>query len=368
MMSNETARGAVDRLIVESAPGSELVVGFMGGEPLLNRELIQFTVAYAEGAAAATGHTVRFSITTNATLVTSEDARLFAEHPFQVAVSMDGPPPVHNRQRSLMGGRTSYERVRRGVETLILAGKPRHLSARATVTPRVPDLPGGLQHLLDLGFDSVGFAPVLISPDPRLAFTDADFGELLAQMIACAELTKRALLARRSHSFSNFETALAELERGSHRPYPCGAGAAYLSVNADGSLYACHRTVDDPRFEMGHIASGSDVERRRAHLESRHVDKQAPCKDCWARYLCGGGCYHEVENRGRVACDYIRGWLSYCIAAYAELRESCPDYFHSPERYFEREASPVRRESEGRGDGLSSATPGRPSLLTVLQR
>ena len=28
---------------------------------------------------------------------------------------------------------------------------------------------------------------------------------------------------------------------------------------------------------------------------------------------------HEVIHRGRPACDYIRGWLHYCLEAYLRL-------------------------------------------------
>jgi uncharacterized protein len=54
-------------------------------------------------------------------------------------------------------------------------------------------------------------------------------------------------------------------------------------------------------------------------LTDRHVHRQEPCNACWARYLCGGGCHHEVIHRGRPACDYIRGWLHYCLGAYLRL-------------------------------------------------
>jgi uncharacterized protein len=57
------------------------------------------------------------------------------------------------------------------------------------------------------------------------------------------------------------------------------------------------------------------------------VDLAEPCQRCWARYLCGGGCYHEVSRRGRVACDYIRGWLHFCLESYVQLLERRPDYF-----------------------------------------
>jgi uncharacterized protein len=156
-------------------------------------------------------------------------------------------------------------------------------------------------------------------------------------MIACGRTAKRAILAGVRHPFSNFETALYEIHRGSHRPYPCGAGAAYLSVDADGGLYACHRLIDDDRFAMGDVRSGSDVVRRASISPERHVDRQEPCRSCWARYLCGGGCYHEVERRGRIACDYIRDWLTFCLASYAEISANAPLYFAEADRHFSTE-------------------------------
>jgi uncharacterized protein len=345
LMPAAVARAAVDRLIEESSPGADLVVGFMGGEPLLHRSLLHEIVPYAEAAAAAAGRTVRFSLTTNATLIQPDDARLFVDHAFQVAVSLDGPPALNDRQRSLMGGGGSYRRVCAGLACLLAAGRPRHLSLRATVTPMTTDLPAVLDHLIGLGVDSVGFAAVLSSPDPKLAFRASDFERFLDQMKACADRAKDHILAGRRYPFSNFETALSELERGSHRPYPCGAGAAYLSVNAEGQFYACHRLLDDPAHHLGDVKTGSDVAARRLHLVQAHVDRQEPCGSCWARYLCGGGCYHEVERRGRIACDYIRGWLEHCIAAYVEIKEKAPGYFDHPGRFFAEGSLPeVSRE------------------------
>ncbi|MGB0507621.1 MAG: SPASM domain-containing protein [Pikeienuella sp.] len=86
---------------------------------------------------------------------------------------------------------------------------------------------------------------------------------------------------------------------------------------------------------MGDIAEGPDREARAAHLDRHHVDKQEHCKSCWARYLCGGGCYHEEDHRSRQHCDYVRGWLSFCIASYAELCAQVPDYFINPGMHFE---------------------------------
>lgn len=326
-MSRETARAAVDRLIAESEPGAALTVGFMGGEPLLHRELVHDTARYAAAAARDSGRSCSFSLTTNGTLLDEGDAELFAELAFSVAVSIDGDRRTHDAERPMADGSGSYERLLAGLAVMERQGRPRNLSARVTVTAKSGELLPILDHLIGLGFDEVGFAAVLVSPDPALCLGAEDFPRFLAHMIACGEKALSELRAGRVYPFGNFMTALEQIHRGSHRPYPCGAGAAYLSVNAEGDLFACHRLIDDPRWAMGSVSGGSDVEARAQHLRQRHVDRQEPCRSCWARYLCGGGCYHEVTRRGRPGCDYIRGWLEFCLGAYAELSACSPERF-----------------------------------------
>jgi uncharacterized protein len=100
-----------------------------------------------------------------------------------------------------------------------------------------------------------------------------------------------------------------------------------MGVSAEGGLYACHRFVEDEDGAMGNVVGGVDRARQKEWLAARHVHFQEPCSGCWARYLCGGGCHHEVIKRGRPACDYIRGWLHYSLQAYIRLSEKRPDYF-----------------------------------------
>jgi len=335
MMPPHVARQAVDRLIAEARPGADLLLGFMGGEPLLNRGLIHEIVPYAAKQGALSGHRFRFSITTNATLLTDADAALFGQYPFCVQVSIDGPADANDSQRPMRDGRGSYDSILKGLGLLARHGRPRQLSARVTITRKSSGLEKILDHLIGLGFDDVGFALVLVSPNDELALREADFAALLGEMKACGRKCLAELRMGRPYPFANFLTAMEEIHRGSHRPYPCGAGAAYLSANAEGKLYACHRLVDDKAFAMGDVWRGSDHEIRQRHLQASHVDRMEPCRTCWARYLCGGGCYHEVARRGRPGCDYIRGWLEFCLAAYAELSALFPHGLFPAAREFE---------------------------------
>jgi uncharacterized protein len=318
-MPAEVARASVDRLFAEARSDARLVLGFIGGEPLLARTLVHDTARYAFAEAQRRKRKIGFSITTNATLLREEDARLFNELPFTVTVSLDGTRDVHNAQRPMHNGGDSYQAILQALQIIERVGRPKQLAARATVTVRSGPLLPLLDHLIELGFDDVGFSALLVSPDPSLAFAAADFERHLAHMIACGEKAVAEIKAGRPYPFGNLEIALQEIHRGTHRPLPCGAGASYLSVNAEGQLYACHRLIDDPAFAMGDIYAGPDTQARALHLNRSHVDSIEPCRTCWARYLCGGGCHHEVKARGRVGCDYIRGWLAFCLKAYVEL-------------------------------------------------
>jgi uncharacterized protein len=188
-----------------------------------------------------------------------------------------------------------------------------------TVTPHNLNLPQMLDAFIADGFHSVGFSPMLAAPDNRAEMQRDHLEVMLGQMIAGGERCERETRAGHRYPFANLLNAIKEIGRGTHRPYPCGAGAGYLGVSADGELAACHRFVGDDHGAMGDLATGVDGAARRRWLSDRHVHTQAPCKNCWARYLCGGGCHHEVLARGRPACDYIRGWLQYCLGAYLRL-------------------------------------------------
>jgi uncharacterized protein len=318
-MTRETADQAVDLLISGAAPGARLNLAFLGGEPLVNRTVLQAVTRRAAGLARHHGVTMTFSITTNGTLLTEADAAFFEEFGFAVTVSLDGPAEVHDTLRPYKSGRGSFDRVMANVRPLLARQRRMQVTARVTVTPKNLALRETLDQFLAEGFHSVGFSPLLRSPNGGDEMQAGTLEVMLGEMIDCGREFERRSLAGERYAFANMVNAMKEIERGTHRPYPCGAGAGYLGVSADGDLAACHRFVGDDEGAMGSLVDGVDRQRRAVWLTERHVHRQEPCRDCWARYLCGGGCHHEVISRGRPACDYIRGWLHYCLEAYLRL-------------------------------------------------
>lgn len=327
VMPRDVALRAVDHLLSQTTKGDRVNLSFMGGEPLIARKIIHETVEYAQVRAADRGVRIGWSITTNGTLLTEEDACFFARHGFAVTVSLDGLGSTHDRLRPHKSGAGTFSTILDNLKPLLRNQKQMQVTARVTVTPQNLELPETLAELISLGFYSVGFSPMLASPSGRGEMDAGSLQRMLDQMIACGKVFEEHITRGERFPFSNLATALSEIHRGTHRPYPCGAGAGYMGVSADGQLSACHRFVGNTEGAMGDLTGGIDHDKQSRWLSERHVHRQEPCRSCWARYLCGGGCHHEVLHRGRPACHYIRGWLHYCLEVYGRLSTRAPHYF-----------------------------------------
>lgn len=179
----DVARTAIDNLISGVPPGSSVKIAFMGGEPMTARDMIRRSVLHARRLAAARAVSVGFSITTNATLLSKDDAEFLADHRFAVTVSLDGDRAVNDRLRPNRGGAGSFDKVALGLERLTRHNDRIALSARVTATPDNLDLDETVAALGRLGFASVGVSPMITSPTGQGALQSDDFARLLEAMI-----------------------------------------------------------------------------------------------------------------------------------------------------------------------------------------
>ena len=69
-MSWDVAKASIERLLEQAQPGDRANLAFLGGEPLLNRQVLRAATKFALQRATAKGVKMGFSITTNGTLIT----------------------------------------------------------------------------------------------------------------------------------------------------------------------------------------------------------------------------------------------------------------------------------------------------------
>ncbi|PAM95153.1 hypothetical protein B4N84_07680 [Flavobacterium sp. IR1] len=319
-MQLEVALNSVDQLFSEAVQGEHYTLAFMGGEPLFNRDVLYKVTAYACEKAQQLGITIGFSITTNATLVRTEDLDFFNTYHFTVTVSIDGVGESHDQLRPYVSGKGSFEKVKDKVLSLVnYPNRNYKVFARATITPKNMQVMETLKDFQKLGFDCIQFSPMLNSPNGKEELSEEDIDSFLIAFEKCGNYFEDEFKNKRIVPFQNILSTLSQIHTYKKQSYPCGAGASYISVSATGELYACHRFVNDDNGYMGDIQNGINAAKQEDWLNSKHSDAQVDCQSCWARNLCAGSCHHEVMYRGRPACDYIRGWIDYSLVLYVKL-------------------------------------------------
>src|SRR5262249_17728795 len=206
----------VDFLVSGAAPGARLNLSFLGGEPLVNRTVLQGVTRLAAGLAQRRGVTMTFSITTNGTLLTEADGEFFEEYGFAVTVSLDGPAKLHDALRPYKSGRGSFDRVMANVRPLLARQRRMQVSARVTVTPHNLALRDSLEQFLAEGFHSVGFSPLLRAPDGGDEMQADTLELMLGEMIDCGREFESQSLAGKRYAFANMLNAMKEIGPDTH--------------------------------------------------------------------------------------------------------------------------------------------------------
>ena len=330
-MSREVARQAVDLLLQESGDAVHCALTFSGGEPMLNWPVIRDAITYSQERAARRGKQVHYFIKTNGTLFDDENIAFIKEHRIGVKLSLDGPPAVHDRMRPTTSGRGSHDMVIAGLSQL-LPDCAEQVSIRATLTRTSPPVPELLEYLTGFGAGDVDMWRVMATSEDY-ALDPAAREQLKVEY---TQLARRFLAGApegdlsAAHSITGY---IADFCRGQQRRV-YDAGAEYLVVSASGGLYPHPEVAEQEEYCLGHVATGLDRDKSAWWRSYLDVDNRAVCCDCWARYICGGGCFSAaIKLQGttdqpiEAECDSIRHLIQLAIWVHLELREKHPQVF-----------------------------------------
>ncbi len=290
LMSAETGKAAVDFLAETAGERRHAEIDYFGGEPLLNFPAIKEITSYARKKGEERGLQFRFTLTTNGLLLDRETREYLEREGFSVVLSLDGRPEVHNRMRSFPGGGESYDAVLHRLRQFVRGWKGGYY-LRGTFTGFNPDFYHDVVHLYRQGFRCISLEPAVSSPHENWALEESHLPRLLEQYQKLADFYLERALHGDPFYFFHFEV---DLEGGPclyKRLSGCGAGDEYLAVTPGGELYPCHQLVGKPGFVMGNVHRPGDISYPLP--EERFPPsgpRRGPCRACWARYHCGGGC------------------------------------------------------------------------------
>lgn len=281
-MSVETAHKAIDYL-VKNSKETKLAIAFLGGEPLMNFELMKDILNHCKIKTQETGKIFSYTITTNGTLLTPEIEDFLIKNRIKTQISIDGTEEAHNQMRYFAGKQPSYE---------VVVSKTKHmreqhlLTARATLSPNNLDYVKTFNHLKELGFTGIPIEPA------KNLLSEMDLKKELDEYIRYIDFFAEQVKTGQMDTVSkmtDFTKALEKIDSSGKRNHGCGAFHKMYAVDIDGKLYPCHRFVGIPEFCLGSIFDVS-VEESKLWQD---VELRNKCSKCWLKNLCGGGCAYE---------------------------------------------------------------------------
>jgi uncharacterized protein len=318
-MTKDVAFAAVN-LLCKHSNGQTLGINFFGGEPLLNFALIDAVVEYC----ATKQRDFKYTITTNAALITERIASFFKKHDFVVVASLDGPAGIHNSVRKFPDGRGTCQETIRGIEILQKMLPANKITTNTVITKESTNLDLLLDFLENLKVYRAAFTTISAPKDSELSLDEVTLPSFLcSETKICTDLIHGT--STRNIQYLPILQYLRFIHKAEPRHYRCSIGRETLAVAPNGTLYPCHRFVGTDGFELGTVSTGiKESTRNKFYTLCQDFDNS--CGKCWARFLCGGPCaYDSFANSGNIyqpildKCMRIRNLIAHAAILFGEL-------------------------------------------------
>jgi len=330
LMSYETGKRALDFLLEKSGYIKNLEVDFFGGEPLLNFDTVKKLVEYGRMREKELGKNIRFTITTNGTLLDDDAIDFINKNMSNAVLSIDGRKEINDEMRTYEDGSGTYDDIIEKYKKLT-AERDADWYVRGTFTRRNLDFAADVIHLADAGFDQISVEPVVLDINDPLAIREEDLPEIFEEY---DKLTCEMIKRKKEGRDFNFFHFMIDLEAGPcvyKRVKGCGSGSEYIAITPDGDIYPCHQFAGYPEYRMGNINDGTFNRDIQKAFAGCNLMTMPHCRECWAKYFCGGGCAansykyeHRLDGQYRIGCELERKRVECAIAlkaAEAELDE-----------------------------------------------
>ncbi len=302
-ISEKNLLQAIDYIFQRGQNFEGVDLGFFGGEVLLEFDLFQIGILYAEKLSELNNLPVRFTITTNGTLLNDEIAEFLLQHNVLTALSVDGTPSSHDKMRRMADGRTSSEFVFNAlkytdlIQNAIMVIDPNNLESLAD----------GVKFLCEehhLPSISLGF-------NFSANWTEKALEKLAQQYSQIADYYIDALRNNQLVNISPFDDKIKAYINNAHGG--CSFGLRNIAVSVSGKIYPCERIAcDDVRteFALGTL-DNLPTEERIIKLAKSTACAEIECSDCFNSSRCSNSCRYVNDTLSgdsriptHILCDY----------------------------------------------------------------
>lgn len=243
----------------------------------------------------------------------------------EVTVSIDGNEEVHNFSRKYPDGKGSFSDTLAGINKLRNNGI--EVIASITITPAYPDFKKIMDFLASIGIKKINFNLVRGTKD-NTYFSEDAIRKLIGSWRQLFELVYNeiktnnyhyVLLLKGSYAFS----ILYGLYFRIYRTTRCGWGNEIV-IDSKGNMYHCSSTIGCHDDYLGNYKDRKNY--KQLMSETKNINKDMRCINCFAKYLCGGTCYaNDVlknTNGRNQECVYKKELIKASLELYAKLHKN----------------------------------------------
>lgn len=329
-MSAEIGKRAIDFVIKKSGKRKNIEVDLFGGEPIMVFNTIKEIVEYAKEQEKIYNKNIRFTMTTNATLLNDEIMEYIDKNMGNIILSIDGRKEINDKVRIRVDGSGSYDRILPNIKKMVsMRDSSKQYYVRGTFTRNNTDFFEDVMALANEGFTEISIEPVVLPDEHELSLRREDLPVIFEQYDKLYnEMVRRQVEGDNPFKFYHFNIDLNGGPCVYKRISGCGAGHEYVAVTPDGEIYPCHQFVGNKDFLMGNIYDENIDQEISTTFRKAHIYNKPKCKNCWARFYCSGGCQANNFNFNgdihipyEIGCEMQKKRIECAIALKAKTME-----------------------------------------------
>lgn len=291
VMSVETAKKAIDYVVKRSGPRRNIEIDLFGGEPTMIMDKVKEIIAYARENEKAWKKNIRFTMTTNATLLTEEMMDFMDKEMGNIILSLDGRKEVNDNVRIKVDGSGSYDDILPNIKRMIeKRDKSKHYYVRGTFTEANTDFFEDVKAMVNEGFREISIEPVVLEKGHFLELKEEHLPEIFENYDKLYDEMVRRKKEGDEFNFYHFNIDLNGGPCVYKRISGCGAGFEYVAITPQGEVYPCHQFVGKEEFKLGSIYDDTYDAELGKKFKKAHIYNKPKCRECWARFYCSGGC------------------------------------------------------------------------------
>ena len=329
IMSPEVGKRAIDFVIKNSGPRRNIEVDLFGGEPLMAFGNIKEIVEYAKEQEKIHNKNIRFTMTTNATLLSDEIIEYIDKNMGNIVLSIDGRKEINDSVRVRYNGSGSYDDILPKIKKMVSKrDKNKQYYARGTYTRYNTDFYKDVLALASEGFKEISIEPVVLPDGHDLALREEDLEAIYNSYDKLVEEMEERIGTEREFKYYHFNINLNGGPCVYKRISGCGAGHEYVAVTPEGDIYPCHQFVGIEEFKLGSIFKEDFREDLATEFKDAHIYNKPKCIGCWARFYCSGGCQannfnfnKDIHTPYELGCKITKKRLECAIALKCKQEE-----------------------------------------------